>query len=393
MKKLTIVAFSIMFMILGGMLFAQPWDADLYFQRAEQYHAQNDFLKALDMYNSILIKEPENVRALNGRGVIYQRQGDYLKAKADFQYALKLNPSLGETIHNLESVNERIKANTNSPLSSAAPEEYKDAAKILGTNEFSVGGQQAKPVQKQAQNQSYSAAPPPITYGAPSGYASNSPYGGEITSLYDRTIQQEANKSSLYDRTIQQEANRASLYDRTIQQAPGASGYGSTGTLPYGTTEQNYPGSSRLGATQYAPPQTQYLYPPAQPGGNARIQSERLPQSVQPVIPVSPAVQGLPQSSLRSMRIDSQVQVMPPSYQMPDLNAASYYERAVLAYTDVIARNPNFAIAFNNRGVAYARLGDYTKALEDFNQALRLNPFYYDAQANREQVKFSLAIK
>lgn len=91
-------------------------------------------------------------------------------------------------------------------------------------------------------------------------------------------------------------------------------------------------------------------------------------------------------SDLKSVRLE-------PDFDKNSVSSRSSYEKAILIYTDVITRNPNVAIAFNNRGVAYAKLGNYTKAIEDFNYALRLNPYYYDAYANCKQVKFTLAIK
>ncbi|MGB7566255.1 MAG: tetratricopeptide repeat protein [Chitinivibrionales bacterium] len=42
-------------------------------------------------------------------------------------------------------------------------------------------------------------------------------------------------------------------------------------------------------------------------------------------------------------------------------------------WNDVIAKFP-VAIAFNSRGVAYGRQGGYDRAIEDFNQAIRINP-------------------
>jgi tetratricopeptide (TPR) repeat protein len=44
---------------------------------------------------------------------------------------------------------------------------------------------------------------------------------------------------------------------------------------------------------------------------------------------------------------------------------------------------PSSAIAYNNRGVVYAKTGNYQKALADFEYALRINPYYADAVTNR----------
>jgi tetratricopeptide (TPR) repeat protein len=42
-------------------------------------------------------------------------------------------------------------------------------------------------------------------------------------------------------------------------------------------------------------------------------------------------------------------------------------------FTDVISKNPDVAYAYNNRGIAKKNVGDYVGALEDFNQAIRLD--------------------
>mgnify|MGYP003325236570 CR=1 FL=1 len=42
-------------------------------------------------------------------------------------------------------------------------------------------------------------------------------------------------------------------------------------------------------------------------------------------------------------------------------------------YTKAIAQNPKFASAYNNRGLACARLGQNERAIQDFDEAIRLN--------------------
>ena len=54
--------------------------------------------------------------------------------------------------------------------------------------------------------------------------------------------------------------------------------------------------------------------------------------------------------------------------------AGNYIKKAVDAYTKAIELNPKFAEAYNDRGVAYADLGNPTRAIKDYNKAIQLNP-------------------
>jgi len=56
------------------------------------------------------------------------------------------------------------------------------------------------------------------------------------------------------------------------------------------------------------------------------------------------------------------------------------YERATLD----IGLNPEYAAAYNSRGLAYAMVGDYRSAIEDHDEALRLDPGYKRAGLGRE---------
>ena len=55
----------------------------------------------------------------------------------------------------------------------------------------------------------------------------------------------------------------------------------------------------------------------------------------------------------------------------------SYYEQedfesAIAAYTEAIRLKPDYAVAYNARGLAYEERGDKTKAEKDFAQAKKL---------------------
>ncbi len=59
------------------------------------------------------------------------------------------------------------------------------------------------------------------------------------------------------------------------------------------------------------------------------------------------------------------------------------YDRAIQDYDQAIRLDPSFALAFSSRGLAYYKKGDYDRAIQDFDQAIRLNPDYALAFASR----------
>jgi tetratricopeptide (TPR) repeat protein len=59
------------------------------------------------------------------------------------------------------------------------------------------------------------------------------------------------------------------------------------------------------------------------------------------------------------------------------------YDRAIDDYNETIRIDPKYAIGFYNRGLAYLRKGRLDPAIEDFDAAIRLNPKYTSAFVNR----------
>jgi Tfp pilus assembly protein PilF len=46
-------------------------------------------------------------------------------------------------------------------------------------------------------------------------------------------------------------------------------------------------------------------------------------------------------------------------------------DRAIADYNEAIRRDPNSALAFDNRGTAYLKKGDNDRAIADYNEAIR----------------------
>ena len=65
-------------------------------------------------------------------------------------------------------------------------------------------------------------------------------------------------------------------------------------------------------------------------------------------------------------------------------------EKAIAAYDEAIRLNPNYAKAYNNRGVAKYALGRHDAAVADYDEANRLKPDYAEAYNNRGAAKNAL---
>jgi tetratricopeptide (TPR) repeat protein len=59
------------------------------------------------------------------------------------------------------------------------------------------------------------------------------------------------------------------------------------------------------------------------------------------------------------------------------------YDKAIDDFNQAVRLRPNYPNAFNNRGVAYRNKGDLGHALADYDQAIRLKPDYLAAFYNR----------
>jgi tetratricopeptide (TPR) repeat protein len=64
-------------------------------------------------------------------------------------------------------------------------------------------------------------------------------------------------------------------------------------------------------------------------------------------------------------------------------DANSQYDQAIQDFNEAIKLDPSFEQAFNNRGNAYDERGQYDRAIQDFDEAIKLKPDYAHAYNNR----------
>ena len=65
------------------------------------------------------------------------------------------------------------------------------------------------------------------------------------------------------------------------------------------------------------------------------------------------------------------------------------HDRAIQDYDEAIKLNPSYADAFNNRGIAYYAKGQHDRAIEDYDQAIKLKPSDAIAYNNRGTAYYS----
>jgi len=59
------------------------------------------------------------------------------------------------------------------------------------------------------------------------------------------------------------------------------------------------------------------------------------------------------------------------------------YQYAIQDYNQAIQINPRYLQAYNNRGLSYENLGEYQRAIQDFSQVIQINPQFAEGYSNR----------
>jgi len=69
---------------------------------------------------------------------------------------------------------------------------------------------------------------------------------------------------------------------------------------------------------------------------------------------------------------------------------AGRYPEAVIVFTEIIQRKPEFAEGWNRRATTYYLAGEYAKSLADCDQVLKRNPGHFGAVSGVGQIYFRL---
>jgi tetratricopeptide (TPR) repeat protein len=98
-----------------------------------------------------------------------------------------------------------------------------------------------------------------------------------------------------------------------------------------------------------------------------------------------PAITPAPAASSAAPALDTSSDTSPDDhYQVAKgLLGAGKYREAIAEMTEAIAAQPNNSVFYNTRGYAYYLTKDVKKALQDYDEALKLNPSYLNATHNR----------
>jgi len=65
------------------------------------------------------------------------------------------------------------------------------------------------------------------------------------------------------------------------------------------------------------------------------------------------------------------------------VEAIEIYKQAITDYDKTVELNPSNIGAFSNRGITYAKLGEYQKAINDFNEVVKIDSTYGNVYSNR----------
>ncbi len=108
--------------------------------------------------------------------------------------------------------------------------------------------------------------------------------------------------------------------------------------------------------------------------------SEDVPFMLQRLHDHEPLVRGMAEQALWGLWLRSNDRTVNRLFQTSiQMIRQRELDQAIETLDEIISYEPGFAEAWNKRGDAYSHLGDYDRALADYQQTIRLNPYHFGA--------------
>jgi tetratricopeptide (TPR) repeat protein len=375
---------------------AQAHSWDYYYNKAYYRQSQGDYAGAISDLNTALKLSPDNAVIYNARGLIYEKFGDYLSAMADYERALSINPSSAEALHNINNLNSKTRGHGNSApyIPNTQPVQEQVHTRYAGAAAVPQGGRLPAGVPAAG------VAAAPQGGRLPAGVPAAAPQGGRLPAGVPAAGVAAAPQGGRLPAGVPAAGVAAAPQGGRLPAGVPPAGVAASpqeGRLPAGTFD-GYPANSAYGQTREygnaAPVPAGFGQPAA--GGGMPYTNESGVSYRYPANTSQPPLNAVGNTSARYSNAPAFTTPVQKVYIDPiaetynsygvALSGYGLYDEAILQFTEAIKTYSSYAIAYNNRGLAFASKGDWERASADFDQALRINPYYYDAQFNRARV-------
>jgi len=384
------------FFALSSTVFAVDGaEVGIHVERGYASLKENEPESAIGAFNQALRLDPNNAKAYNGRGLAYQKLKAYDQALRDFSAAVKVNPLYSEAMHNRDVlIDLREKKGNAVDDYNSYLNYYPDYGATQRTDAFmsfpnagtgGVGNRVIPSAEVNSANVPYYGAngtiytaPPPqqvVTQVlTPNGLPAGAPAGAVVAGGYTVPFYNSS-------QTVDEPQIFLEMKDRGEPIDPNADTARNfrTGNVithrPYVVIPQSEPFYNNSSTTD------EFAYQQMKLNNVNTVTPQRQPPAAFTGAVPPAFVAGFVQTELAPAGITFDLNMSAIRY-----NQVRQFDLAIRELTQAIKMDPVDAVAYNNRGYAYALGGNYSEALKDFNTAIRLNPYYGDARSNRSLI-------